>query len=180
MRNLLILKDIMSCKLRLYYNRDVKELLTEQEKKIVKYLQKDLPLESRPYKLLAESLGMEEDELVEKVKEFQDRGILRRVGAVVRHYKAGFQFNAMGCWQVEDSLVEAAGRKMSSFSQVSHVYQRPAFPPHWPYNLFTMIHGKTREECQNTAEKISEETGIKNFQLLYSVKEFKKTSMRYF
>lgn len=155
-------------------------MLTNQEKEIVKFLQQDLPLEPRPYKLLAERLVMEEDELVEKVKELQDRGILRRIGAVVRHYQAGFHFNAMGCWQVEDSLVEGIGRKMSSFSQVSHVYQRPAFPPHWPYNLFTMIHGKSREECEGTAEKISEETGIKNFQLLYSVKEFKKTSMRYF
>ncbi len=155
-------------------------MLSNQDKKIIGFLQEDLPLESRPYKRLAEELGMTEEVLVEKVKELKDRGALRRLGAVVRHYQAGFRFNAMGCWQVEDSLVEEAGRKISSLSQVSHVYERPAFPPHWPYNLFTMIHGKSREECEETAQKISRETGIKNYQLLYSEKEFKKTSMRYF
>ncbi len=155
-------------------------MLTDQEKKIVSFLQEDLPLEPRPYEKLAESLGIQEEELMGKVKELQARGILRRIGAAVRHYHAGFRYNAMGCWQVEESLVEEAGSKMSTFSEVSHVYQRPAFPPHWPYNLFTMIHGKSKEECQDIAEKISEKTGIKNFHLLYSVKEFKKTSMRYF
>ncbi|UNC92945.1 siroheme decarboxylase subunit beta [Candidatus Contubernalis alkaliaceticus] len=155
-------------------------MLTNQEKKIVSFLQEDLPLDPRPFENLADSLGIEEEELLVKVKELQDRGLLRRIGAVVRHYHAGYRYNAMGCWQVEESLVDEVGSKMSAYSEISHVYQRPAFPPHWPYNLFTMIHGKSKEECQDTAEKISKETGTKDFNLLYSIKEFKKTSMRYF
>ena len=157
-----------------------KNLVTWQEKEIIKYLQEDLPLEVSPYKALAEKVGMREREVLEKIAELKNRGVLRRVGAVLYHYQAGYVFNAMGCWQVSEEMVEYVGEKMARFTEVSHVYQRPAYPPSWPYNLFTMIHGKSREDCEKIAEKISRETGVEMFTLLYSIKEFKKTSMKYF
>ncbi len=154
--------------------------VTEQEKEIIKYLQEDLPLETRPFKKIAERIGMDESELLEKVDQLRKRGVLRRMGAVVYHYRAGYVFNAMGCWQVPEEMIIKTGEKMASYSEVSHVYQRPAHPPHWPYNLFTMIHGKSGEDCERVASKISRETGVDKYTLLYSTKEFKKTSMKYF
>jgi len=155
-------------------------LVTPQEKEIIKCLQEDLPLEASPFKRIAEKIGMDENALVEKIVQLKERGVLRRVGAVVHHYQAGYAFNAMGCWQVPEEMVVKTGEKMACYSEVSHVYQRPAHPPFWPYNLFTMIHGKSREDCERVAAKISQETGVEKFTLLYSIKEFKKTSMKYF
>lgn len=155
-------------------------MITEQDKEIIYYLQGDLPLESHPYKALAQKLGVREEELLKRLSELKERGVLRRIGAVVHHHRAGYLFNAMVCWQVEESLLEDAGQMMSRYAEVSHVYQRPANPPRWPYNLFSMIHGKSREECEKTAEKISRETGAEEYSILYSLKEYKKTSMKYF
>ena len=159
--------------------RGMKMKLTELDKKIISHLQRDMPLEQRPYAAVAASVGIPEEELLQKIKGYLEDGTMRRLGTILRHHKAGFAANAMCGWNVPASQVEEVGAIMSSFAEASHVYQRPTYPD-WPYNLFTMLHGRTREELERTAREISGRTGITDYKLLYSTKEFKKTSMSYF
>lgn len=153
--------------------------ISDFEKSIVRGLQGDLPLVQRPFKPIADKLGIEEKDLVAKLQEMDDEGIIRRFSAILHHRSVGFSANAMGAWRVPENKAEEVGTKMAKFPQVSHCYQRPTFPT-WPYNLFTMIHGKTTEDCEQVAKLISQDTGIEDYRLLYSTREFKKVSMRYF
>jgi DNA-binding Lrp family transcriptional regulator len=107
-------------------------------------------------------------------------GILRRFAAVLRHRRVGFAANGMGCWVVPDSRIEEVGRLAATYSEVSHCYQRPAYPPGWPYTLFTMIHGQALQDVQETVIRIAESSGITNYRVLYSTREFKKERVRYF
>lgn len=154
-------------------------MLTEQDKQIVRELQDGLPLVSRPFKLMAEKLGMTEEELINRIRYFIENGQIRRFGAAVRHQDLGYVANAMVVWDVPDDKVPDTGRIMAGFEEVSHCYQRPRYPG-WPYNLFTVVHGQSREECVKTAERISRATGMEKYRLLFSTAELKKSSMRYF
>ena len=154
-------------------------MFTPQEKEIISRLQGDLPLSPTPYGDLAKELGLKEEELIQKIKEFKEKGILRRVGTILRHHRAGYTANGMCAWKVPQEKAEEIGKVMATFPQASHVYHRPTYPD-WPYSLFTMLHGRTKEECEKVAREISLKTGIKDYILLYSTREFKKTSMKYF
>ncbi len=154
-------------------------MLTSLEKSIIAHLQANLPLTPCPYADLAKELGITEDKLLSKLKEFKEKGLLRRVGAVLFHHRAGYTVNVMCAWLVPADKVEEAGRLMASLPRVSHVYQRPVYPD-WPYNLFSMIHGRSRQECETVVAEIAQKTGIKEYALLYSIREFKKSSMKYF
>lgn len=154
-------------------------MLTELEKKIIAAIQGDIPIVPRPYETIAADLGIAEKTLLETVARLRDRGIMRRFGATLRHQKAGFAANAMTAWQVEEERIVEVGELMASFKQVSHCYRRNP-TAQWPYNLYTMIHGTSEEGCHATAQKMAEKTGIKTYKLLSSLKELKKTSMRYF
>ncbi|MBI5788602.1 MAG: Lrp/AsnC family transcriptional regulator [Candidatus Schekmanbacteria bacterium] len=155
--------------------------MSDQNKiqKIVRELQADLPLTSYPFKEIAQRCDMTEDELLEAIKNLQEKGIIRRFGAVVRHQRMGITANGMGVWIVPPEDAGRVGKIMATFREVSHCYQRPTFPD-WPYNLFTMIHSSTVAECEDVAARISEATGIKDYKLLFSSREFKKVSMVYF
>lgn len=153
--------------------------MTNTEKAICKAVQDDIPLESQPFGKLAKQIGISEDEFIKTVQRFLDTGYIRRFGAAIRHREAGIMANGMGVWIVPDTERERVGNIMASFKEVSHCYERPTFEG-WPYNLFTMIHGKTKEDCYAVANKISEATGIKGFKILFSSQEFKKESMVYF
>ena len=154
-------------------------MLTELEKQIVRELQNGLPLVSQPYLVLAARLGLSEAELIKKIKEFLDRGILRRFGAAVRHQDLGYVSNAMIVWEVPKDQILKAGQTMAGFAEVSHCYQRPIYPD-WPYNLFTMVHAQNEEACQKIALRLSEATGMKRYKLLFSTAELKKSTMKYF
>jgi DNA-binding Lrp family transcriptional regulator len=154
-------------------------MLTDLDKKIIARLQGELPLTLTPYADLARELGMAEEALLARLGEFKAQGVLRRLGAVLYHYRTGYSANGMCAWRVPPDRVEEAGQIMASFPQASHVYQRPVYPD-WPYNLFTMLHGRTREELENVAREIAALTGIADYTILYSTREFKKASMRYF
>ncbi len=154
-------------------------MLTEKEKQIIRELQNGIPLVHRPFKILAQKLRTTEEELINKIKSLLDRGYIRRFGATVRHHDLGYPANAMVVWNVPDELAEEKGRIMAGFKEVSHCYQRPRRPG-WPYNLFTVVHGRSREECVRAVKKISLATGIKKYRLLFSTIELKKSSMRYF
>lgn len=154
-------------------------MLTELEKKVIASIQGDIPVTEDPYRELAEKVGVETKEYLKILKGLSEKGIIRRFGATLRHQKSGFTANAMVAWQVDEDRVEEVGTIMATFSAVSHCYRRnPA--PGWPYNVYTMIHAMSEEECLDTAGRISEATSVETYSLLFSRRELKKTSMKYF
>ncbi len=153
--------------------------LSFQEKKIIALLQTDIPVSRRPYRDMAEKIGISEDRFLETLAGLNDRGIIRRFGATLKHQKSGFTANAMVAWQVDEDRVEATGTIMAGFDEITHCYRRnPA--PHWPYNLYTMVHAGSEEECRAIVRKISDAVGEKSYTMLFSRQELKKTSMKYF
>ncbi len=154
--------------------------LTDFERDVVRALQTDLPLVARPFQGAAADLGVTEETLLQTARDLDRRGVMRRFSVVLQHRRAGFTANGMACWVVPEARVKAAGQAAAAFSAVSHCYQRPAFPPRWPYNLFTMVHGRTRDEVEGIVEDIHREIGPLEHTILYSVQEFKKQRVRYF
>ncbi|RPI76125.1 MAG: Lrp/AsnC family transcriptional regulator [Desulfobacteraceae bacterium] len=154
-------------------------MLDDLDKKIIALIQGDLPLSAQPYAELAQTIGIAEDILLERIRRLKADGIIRRFGAILRHQKAGINANVMIVWQVPEEKIEETGAIMAQYKEVSHCYQR-VIDPDWPYNLYTMVHGHDEETCCQIAQKIALATGIKDYLLLFSEKEFKKTSMRFF
>ena len=154
-------------------------MLTDLEKKIIASIQEDMAITARPYLKISKKLGISEETLLETLRKLSERGIIRRFGATLRHQKTGFTANAMAAWQVDEDRIEAVGNKMASFKQVSHCYRRNP-TERWPYNLYTMIHANDKESCRRVARRMSQETEVKDYALLFSRKELKKTSMVYF
>jgi DNA-binding Lrp family transcriptional regulator len=154
-------------------------MLTDLEKRIIASIQEDMAITARPYLKISEKLGISEETLLETLRKLSERGIIRRFGATLRHQKTGFTANAMAAWQVDEDRIEAVGNKMASFKQVSHCYRRNP-TERWPYNLYTMIHANDKESCRRVARRMSQETEVKDYALLFSRKELKKTSMVYF
>jgi DNA-binding Lrp family transcriptional regulator len=154
-------------------------MLTDIEKKVIASIQGDIPIVERPYQILAQRIGITETQFIQTLQQLTDRGVIRRFGATLRHQKSGFRANAMTAWQVDEARIEAVGAIMASFRAVSHCYRRdPA--EGWPYNLYTMIHGKSEDDCRETARRMAEKAGVKTYELLFSRKELKKISMTYF
>jgi DNA-binding Lrp family transcriptional regulator len=154
-------------------------MLTELENEIIGLIQGDIPITERPYLEMAQKLGISEKTLLERLKDLCDKGVMRRFGATIYHQKSGFQANAMVAWKVDEDRIDEAGEKMASFNEVSHCYRRNPTVD-WPYNLYTMIHAKDEESCREIARNISIKTKINTYSLLFSRKELKKTSMKYF
>jgi DNA-binding Lrp family transcriptional regulator len=123
---------------------------------------------------------VDEAALLEKARELEVAGIMRRFSAVLRHRRVGYTANGMACWVVPQSSVEGVGKLAAELPQVSHCYQRPAYPPRWPYSLFTMIHGRTKEQVEDVVQWIAQEAGLVQYEVLYSTREFKKERVRYF
>ncbi len=153
--------------------------LTGLEKRIIHELQKDLPVEKSPFATIAAKLGIREEELITHIKRFVDAGIIRRFGATIYHHRSGFEANVMVAWKVPENKLDEIGGKMANFSEVTHCYARITYP-NWPYNLYTMIHGRNKEECLEVVRRISEATGIKIYRLLFTENTFKRTSPEYF
>lgn len=154
-------------------------IFDETDKGLIRHLQGDIPLTERPFREIAEKMGISESALIERARQFKEKGYIRRFGATLRHRQAGFSANGMGVWIVPEEDRERVGKIMATFKEVTHCYERPSFEG-WPFNLFTMIHGQSKEECFEVAERISGATGITDYKLLFSSREFKKTSMQYF
>jgi siroheme decarboxylase len=158
---------------------NVGQALSPLDVQLVRELQKDLLLAPHPFLPAATRLGITEDTLLAEARRMMEQGILRRFAAVLYHRKAGFKSNAMGVWRAPEDRVEELGFEMASFAAVSHCYQRPVYPD-WPYNIFTMVHGRTSEECERILGAIAEATGIADYVSLYSTREYKKTRVEYF
>ena len=153
--------------------------ISEDDKTAIRALQEDIPLTPRPFDLWGKEFGMPYEELLEKAHDFQERKIMRRFSAVLYHRKAGFRANAMGVWKVPDERVEEVGNTFAQYQAVSHCYQRPVYED-WPYALFSMVHGRSVEECEAVLDAMAEETGLSERESLYSTREYKKTRVRYF
>ncbi|NPA12496.1 MAG: Lrp/AsnC family transcriptional regulator [Aquificae bacterium] len=153
--------------------------LTEQDKHIVKITQQDIPLTGEPFKEYAKDIGIDEDSLIQKLKLYKDSGIMRRFAAILFHRKAGFKANGMTVWKVPEDKVDDVGYTLASYRSVSHCYKRTTNEK-WQYNLFSMIHAKTKEELEDFVKKLSDEIGIKDYKILYSTKEYKKKRVKYF
>jgi len=154
-------------------------MLSELEKQVIRELQSDIPLTPEPYRLIADKIGITEQELMDIITKMLDQGIMRRFGAALRHQDLGFVANAMVVWEVPETHIAEVGPKMAAFKEVTHCYQRPS-QPGWPYTLFTVVHGLNREECTEKAKTIANATGIHSYKLIFSTKELKKSSMKYF
>jgi len=161
-------------------NRNVGYQVTDTDRRFVLEFQKDLPLAEEPYAAACEAMGMTIEEVAAHAQQMKQAGALRRVSAVFRHQKAGFKFNAMGVWAVPQDDVESMGQRMAEFKAVSHCYLRPTYPE-WPYTIFTMVHGRTKEEAFGKIQAIADEvaTGI-DHAILYSTKEYKKVRLEFF
>lgn len=161
-------------------HKDPPSPLTEFEIATIRELQENLLIESTPFRPMAERLGITEEGLLAVARRFIEQGRMRRFAAVLRHREAGFKANAMGVWIVPPRDADRVGTQLASFQAVSHCYERPAHLPLWPYNIFTMVHARTTEECLNILQNMSERVGIKEYDYLFSTKEYKKTRVRYF
>ena len=154
-------------------------MIDDIDRKIVKLIQGDLPLLSRPFEQMACQIDITEDQFIHRVNNLIEKGIIRRFGATLRHQEAGFSSNAMVAWIVPDDKIEKTGKLMADFREVTHCYHRRP-QNDWKYNLFTMVHGDNRDECYEIVERMARLSGINEYTLLFSEKEFKKTSMEYF
>ena len=153
--------------------------LSDQDRALLALLQADLPLVPRPYQELARQLGMDEQAVLARVGAWQASGLVRRVAAVLHHQRAGFDANGMSVWVVPPARIAQVAAEVITFVEVGHCYERPTFAG-WPYNLFAMLHGRTRDEVRAVARRISRRIGIDDYDILFTECEFKKVSMRYF
>ena len=153
-------------------------MLSNLDKEIIKKLQQ-LPLVKEPYKELAEELDISEEKLMEKLETLKEQGILKRLGAVLRHRKVGYNANGMVVWDIPREAVTKAAEVMVSYPMISHCYERERAEG-WPYNVYTMIHCQSAEECRRIISDIIAEIGEYPYSILFSTKELKKTSVQYF
>jgi DNA-binding Lrp family transcriptional regulator len=151
--------------------------MDEIDKKLLKSTQDGIPIVSEPFKQIARELALPEEEVLRRLDNLLKDGVIRRFGASIGHRAIGITANAMCTWNVPDEKVETVGAIMAGFPEVTHCYERPRFPD-WRYNLFTMIHAYSRDECEKIAREISIATGIKDYSILFSEREFKKTGVR--
>ena len=153
--------------------------LDERDREFIRELQKDLAVVPEPFKELANSLGITTAQLFAKAAEYENTGIMRRFAAILRHREAGFVANGMVVWQVPENRIDEVGLRLAAFPQVSHCYRRPIYPD-WRFNLFSMVHARTLKAAEKIAIEMSETVGIKEYQILFSSREFKKERIKYF
>lgn len=147
---------------------------------IMRVTQSGLPLVAKPYHHIAQQLGLEGDEVMQRMQGMQQEGMIRRIAAIPNHYKIGYRFNGMSVWDVDDAAIDLCGQQVGQLSFVSHCYHRPRHLPEWPYNLFAMVHGKCEHEVQQHVAQIAQciAAHYKRYDILYSTAILKKTGFR--
>jgi DNA-binding Lrp family transcriptional regulator len=151
----------------------------EFDKDVIRALQGDMPVIAEPYAPAAAQLNIPQAQLLEHLQAMQERKLLRRVAAILFHRRAGFSANGMGVWKIPEERITELGMRMASFRGISHCYQRPTYAD-WPYSVFTMAHGRSKQECDAILDSIAADTGIDERATLYSSTEFKKIRLLYF
>lgn len=153
---------------------------TETERAILRIVQDQLPDSATPYADIAAQVGTDEVTVLELLRRLRDCGAIRRFGATIKHQKTGWTYNAMVAWKADEALANAAGAYAAGHPRISHCYYRPTEAPDWPYTLYTMIHGRQKEDCQEVIDLLRRETELEEYAVLESLEELKKTSMTYF
>jgi DNA-binding Lrp family transcriptional regulator len=153
--------------------------VTDLDVAVIRALQGDMPVIPEPYAPAAAEIGISQPQLLEHLESMRERKALRRVAAILFHRRAGFSANGMGVWNVPDERIMEVAPLMASYRGISHCYQRPTYED-WHYSVFTMAHGRSKEECDAILDTIAEETGIEDRRTLYSSTEFKKIRLLYF
>ena len=154
-------------------------IIDEKTKKILSELQNGFKLEARPFKRMANEIGCTEQEVIETISNCCDNGIIRRIGVAIKPQNAGYTANALTAWKVSPEKIHEVGTDLAETKEVSHCYDREC-PKGWEYNLFVMIHGHSKEELDEIINKISEKFDLKDYKVFNTVRELKKTSMKYF
>ncbi len=156
------------------------DALSEIDRRLIRATQAGLPLVPRPYEAVGAALGICGEQVRERLQDMLDTGLVRRIGAVPNHYRLGFTANGMSVWDVDDAVVDALGERVGALEGVSHCYRRPRRLPVWPYNLFAMLHGRSRDEVEHQAEAIATLLGdaCRAHDILYSTAILKKTGLR--
>lgn len=144
-------------------------------KRILEALPADFPITDRPYDAMAAEMGISSEQLIRELALLKSRGVIRRISVIVAHRAVSYEGNAMVVWNVPAERVQQVGNIMAGFNEVSHCYERDT-AGYWPYNIYTMVHGKTREECIRVIEAMAKRSGIRDYRMLFSKREFKKTS----
>ena len=154
--------------------------ITGLDREIVLAAQRGLPLAPDPYGDIARRLGVTTEVVLERVQRMVDNGVIRRVGVVPNHYKLGFGANGMSVWDIDDGRVSECGRRVGQLDFVSHAYGRPRQLPEWPYNLFAMVHGRSRNEVESRVREIAGVIGDldRGHEVLYSTRILKKSGLR--
>jgi DNA-binding Lrp family transcriptional regulator len=153
---------------------------TEKEQDVLRIVQKNLPDTLTPYADIAASVGMTESEVLDLLQRLKDSGAIRRFGASIKHQRTGWTHNAMVAWIVDPAHVEEVGAVAADHPRISHCYYRPSVYPEWPYTFYTMIHGRTEQECLDVVSELCRTTVLEKYEILESLKELKKISMTYF
>jgi DNA-binding Lrp family transcriptional regulator len=153
--------------------------LSEEDIAVIRATQGPMQAISEPFAPAAERMGVSQQEVLDRLASLKERKGLRRVAAILFHRRAGFSANGMGVWRVPEDQILETGKRMASFRGISHCYERPTYAD-WPYSVFTMAHGRSKEECDAILDSIAEDTGISDRATLYSSTEFKKIRMIYF
>lgn len=153
------------------------DMIDPADAKILDFLYDGLPNTLTPFADAASALHITEEELVSRLRALMDRGVVRRIAASLAHRKVGITSNAVCAWRVPAGQVDAVGKRMAAFEEVTHCYERET-TDEWPYNMYTVVHGHTDSECEGVIERIREAVGVDDFVIVYSAKEFKKQSAR--
>jgi DNA-binding Lrp family transcriptional regulator len=153
--------------------------LSELDVAVIRATQGPMEVTAEPYAAAASELGLSQRALLDHLESMRERKALRRVAAILYHRRAGFSANGMGVWRVPEERIMELAPRMAAFRGISHCYQRPTYPD-WPYSVFTMAHGRSKEECDAILDSIAAETGIQDRRTLYSSTEFKKIRLLYF
>jgi DNA-binding Lrp family transcriptional regulator len=150
------------------------------DRRLIVATQAGLPRVARPYDAIGADLGIAGDEVIARLRRMLENGVVRRIGAVPNHYAIGYTANGMSVWDVDDSRIDELGAKVGALEFVTHCYRRPRRLPDWPYNLFAMVHGRTREETRAHAGIIATLLGdsCRAHDILYSTAILKKTGLR--
>ena len=156
------------------------QALDATDRQIIVATQAGLPLVAEPFAALAQQLGLQTNEVLQRVAAMQARGIIRRIAAVPNHYALGYTANGMSVWNVTDDHISELGRKLGTLDYVSHCYQRPRHLPLWPYNLFAMVHGRSQQDVEEKISSIALLLGehCRGHEVLYSKRILKKTGLR--
>ena len=155
-------------------------MLDAIDRKLIAATQAGLPLVAEPYRALADKLGLDEAEVMSRLQHLLDAGAIRRIGAIPNHYALGYTANGMSVWDIADEAVADVGARVGALDFVTHCYERPRHLPLWPYNLFAMVHGRTRDEVRAKVVEIAVLVGpsARAHEVLFSTRILKKTGLR--